>query len=403
MRLNRHERPRFPRETHAETHVVGAPPVSVTPPSSHAASFWLTRWIYQSPPAGFALGLLSVMLLKTGIWVMPNLDVSQAIAKDPFASANHIYLVTNWLHLFLAWLAGAAHHAWAFMAFHLAFSLGFVATFYLWARHELTDPQARTSLVMFACLPVSGTSFYWLGMDSVTLFLLMLALTTQRHPLAALLVGLTLGMQHFEQAIVALFGLGLYLAFEARNHSYHRSRLPWLGCLAIGAIVGKGTAIAVLHGSDIVVVGDRLAFLREHWPVMMKALAANLHSVLWTLLAAGWFAAIYTLRFGRQMLSFWLAFVPLLAVLLLVEDQTRVFAIVSFPLLAFAWLFNPGFLERFSPRLVTALLAVWLVVPWYWSWRGVAYGSVLPYDLAVISHALWQWPTIPTNAYLWPF
>ena len=131
------------------------------------------RFIFQSPARNLIIAIGIAMLFKVGIWFMPNLDMQQEIATnpfiDPFQEAGAQYIYWNWLGPFLAWLIGA-NKTWTFFLFYFAFSLAFTLLFVWVIFRRLPDRSARISLVLFAALPVSATAYFWVGMDSLTFF-----------------------------------------------------------------------------------------------------------------------------------------------------------------------------------------------------------------------------------------
>jgi hypothetical protein len=84
-------------------------------------------------------------------------------------------------------------------------------------------------------------------------------------------------------------------------------------------------------------------------------------------------------------------------------DQTRVFAITSFPLICVFWLLGSDLSARLSDRFVSWLFLAWLVVPWGWVWAGEPKWSVFPYDIAYLLNWSLGWFSVPPNPALWPF
>ena len=69
------------------------------------------KFIFSSQAWKLVVAIILVMLVKTGVWQIPNLDKSRLIAENPFLNPfNDKYLHTlywNWLGPFLAYLIGA--------------------------------------------------------------------------------------------------------------------------------------------------------------------------------------------------------------------------------------------------------------------------------------------------------
>ncbi len=137
------------------------------------------RLIFAAPASRLVTAVLLLGLVKTGVWQIPNFGASRLIAQDPFTNPfqdpNAHALYWSWLGPFLAWLLGATSPA-AFFALHLVLSVGFTVLFIVTAFSHLPEREARISLVLFSVLPVSATAFFWVSTDSLTLFLMMLAL-----------------------------------------------------------------------------------------------------------------------------------------------------------------------------------------------------------------------------------
>lgn len=384
----------------------------------------LEHFIINTPAWRLVTLILLVMLFKTGVWHIPNLEMSLALARNPFANPftdpNAHYLAWNWFSPFLAWLLGVQSF-WAFFLLHLGFALAFTALFIHLAWTRLPEREARVALILFALLPVSATAYFWTGPDAVTLFLLMLALgimlpesavakgaTGSQSLLTALFangglkgalllcVGVLLGMQHFEQALFAAGGLLFALLLE-KKPPFH------ILALLAGVIAGKLALAAIFAHAGMQVNSGRSFWLQQHLDLLLGSFFLHPHYILWSVLGLGWLAALKYADQGRRTLPFFLSLAGLLLLLLVSADQTRVLAIVTLPLVTMYWLFNTPFLASFSNRQAAALLLLWIVIPWGWVWIGEPRSSALPYDLTWLLHTLFGWFEVPSNPALWPF
>ena len=166
----------------------------------------IERLLFDSSRSAFIGIVLFVSWCKSGISYIPNIEMSQMIAanpfRNPFTDPYTHYLYWNWLSPFVAWLIGADTRA-TFFLFHLVLALAFTALFIVVTFRRLPERQARTALLVFAALPVSGTIYYWVGMDAAALLLILIPLVFHRSPIVPLVAGIALGMQHAEQGIVA--------------------------------------------------------------------------------------------------------------------------------------------------------------------------------------------------------
>ncbi|MGJ0485684.1 MAG: hypothetical protein ACR65R_14325 [Methylomicrobium sp.] len=111
---------------------------------------------------------------------------------NPFSNPNFHYQFWSWLGSFLAWLLGATTLK-SLCLFHLAFSFAFSLLFIKAIFSWFPDQLARTSLVLFSVLPVSATAYFWVGHDSITLFLMVFSLAYPRKLPVIFLAGIALG------------------------------------------------------------------------------------------------------------------------------------------------------------------------------------------------------------------
>lgn len=365
----------------------------------------IEKFIYRSKP-GLLIGLaLAVSFLKTGIWYMPNLEEWSAIAlnpfRNPFADPNAHYLFWNWLSPFLAWRLGILDEN-SFLYFHLAFSILFTLTFlaFVWANFE--DRDARTALVLFLALPVSATAYFWVGMDSVTLALMLLLFVVRRHLWLALIVGILLGMQHFEQGAVGFGALtcALLLSFVLKTKSKYSLR--WAILSLVGVVLGKLALIVVFNHYHIEVNSGRTYFLRKVYIMYGSFFYYHFQYIAWSVFGVGWIAVAKFAERGKAAVPFLVALAGLLLLLPLVADETRVLAIVSFPLVAAYLLLDADFLRALNGRLVAWIFGLWVMIPWPWAWEGRPLVSIFPYNMAYILHWLFGWFHIHANDPKWP-
>jgi hypothetical protein len=365
----------------------------------------LESFLFEAPLRYVVALVSAVCLLRTGIWGIPNMSLSRQLAADPFQvpfDNPHVdYLAWSWLSPFMAWILGATGSG-SFFTLHLAFSVGFSILCIRTIVKNLPGEQARTALLLFALLPVSTTAYFWVGYDSITLFLLALPLACP-HPISAIAAGLCLGMQHFEQGICA--GLGM-LAFVVLSRILRGdSSYSWRLCSVLLAAVVAGRLLMywIVDVHDMEIERDRAGMLFTRWKPSFKQMLLNMHYSLWSLLGVGWYLALKHLDFRLRSLPLFLPLAGLLLLSMAVLDQTRVLAIVSFPLLMCAWVLNPLFLDRFSRAEATLLAVLGAAVPYVWLWEGLPQGSVLSHGVVWLLHSAFGWPDVPPDLSLWPF
>jgi hypothetical protein len=366
----------------------------------------IEKFIFESDAWKLILVIALLTLFKTGIWYIPNLGASQAIAQNPFTNPfpdpNAHYLFWSWLGLFLAWLIGATGK-WQFFVFHLFFSVAFTLLFIRVTFNTLSNDLARSSLVLFSVLPVSATAYFWVSSDSITLFLMLLALAFPRSLAFTFIVGLLLGMQHFEQGFFAAAGLLFAIAISHRQG--YALKYSWKFCLLllIGVIAGKFLLFGLFGHYSINVNSGRMHWLREHLHLLLNQFFFHFHYIIWSVLGLGWLVALRFTDWGVKSVPFFLALAGLCLLLPVSGDQTRVLAIITFPLVSAYWLFNQDFLKNLAKREISLLFTAWALMPWGWVWGGAIKWSAFPYDIAYVLHRLFGWFNVPADPALWPF
>lgn len=352
----------------------------------------LAGWVLDVPRWRFLTWLLLVMFVKTGMTdVAPAL---LAIVKDPyrnpFTNPFEHYLFWSWLGPFVAHLIGA-DKPWSFTLFYLVFSLAFTVLMVRWLFATLDERSARVALLVFALLPVSATSYYWIFTDSLTLFLLACTLYLPRYPVAVALLGVLLGMQHAEQAILGATGALVALAWAERRGYQGRYRWTWALGLLIGAVIGKLVLVFLFKHWGIHINSGRWYWLRRGWKLMLRRFAYSWHVSLFSTFAVGWLVVLaFVRRRAAEAVPVALVLLALLGLLPISDDPTRVVAIVSFPLLAVMVLANRDFLASLSRETVGLCVLLWLLVPWTFVWSGKPLVSAAAYDVMVMARKLFH-------------
>jgi hypothetical protein len=364
------------------------------------------RVVFAWPRARFLALLFALMFVKTGVWHFPAINLSISMARAPFTPAiadpSSQFIMTSWLSPFVAWCLGATSDG-AFLLLHLGFSIAFTALFVVHCFSQFDDRTARSAMVIFAALPVSTIAYFWVGIDSLTLLLMLGALMTRHRPVVASLLGFLLGLQHFEQAVVGFGALSAatFLAIRFGEKELFPLRTGVVVVLAICA--GKLALMGLFHMNDVVTTG-RIGWAATYLSNLLSQFWLHSQVIVWGMLGLGWLVVLRYLDQGRSGVILAGTLLALLPVLVLVADRTRVMANVTFPLLFAHWLSNRTFLEALSRREVAGLFVLWAVMPLTWVGGGEPRWSVFPYMLVYAANQLFGWFTLPTeNIAEWPF
>src|SRR6266404_391847 len=355
----------------------------------------LPNFIYSAERWKVITFLVIANLLKSGIWFIPNLFASRAVAQNPFVNTSSNwpeahYIYWSWLAPFLAWCIGATR-SWSFLAFHLAFSVAFTALFIALTLVRFPDMEARTALVLFTVLPVSATPYFWVSMDSVTLFLMACALAVRKLWPLTFLIGVALGMQHFEQSFCAAAALIMALLLGRYFKSNVEYTITWSLALMAGIVCGKVLLIALFMHWHVEVNSGRFYWLMGHFGELVNDFYYYFQYIIYSVFGVGWLFVLKSAEQGRKSLPLFVAIFGVLLLLPISADETRVTAIVSFFLVSVFCLLNSSFLASLDQRFSSWILLTWLVVPYAWVWKGTPRWSVLPYDVALPLHKLFGW------------
>jgi hypothetical protein len=146
-------------------------------------------------------------------------------------------------------------------------------------------------------------------------------------------------------------------------------------------VAGKLALMAIFNHSDIVMTESRSGWMKSEIWQMAADFIANPFAVIYSVLGVGWILAMKYTEKGRAALPFLLTLFGFMGLLPLVYDETRVVAVVSFPLIFVFWLSNPQTLKSLNDRLVAEMVLLWIIIPWVWMWEGRVMPSLFLQDL----------------------
>lgn len=354
----------------------------------------LGGWVLETPRWKFVTAVFVVMFLRTGVTSIAEtlLPIAENPYRNPFTNPYAHYQLWNWLGPFLAHQLGATSRT-SLTLFYLTFSVLFSVLMVRWMFANLDDRLGRVALLVFALFPVSATAYYWVFTDSLTLFLLASALYFPRNWAVVGGLGVALGMQHFEQALVAA-GAALFVTFWTERRGV---RLPydrrWASALLVGSILGKLMLMWIFAHLDIQVNSGRWFWLLNSWPLMLRRFATTFHFALFSAFGVGWLVVITFLRRrSADALPVGVTIASLLLLMPVSDDPTRVFAIVTFPVVSVYLLRNAEFLATIPREGLGLLALLGCLVPWTFVWAGKAIGSAALLDALQVLRYLLHMP-----------
>lgn len=327
----------------------------------------------------WALGglLLAMSALKNGIWHTPNLVVFLEIVRhfpEPPPPGPGAYLLSSPLG---AAVASALHldGALAFVLLHLGVVLVSSFGVVLLVRRRFGDLAARVTLVALFCSPLSNLLLTWLGQPDAFTFASASALVVLRSPLLLLAAAAVLGVNHFEQGVfIVLAAAALRVKEERRN------AVAVAGAMVLGLVAGRLALLAYHHRYAITSGGVRwdvattlgLSFFFAGFAKNFPAWLFSIFNALWVFLTA-----VY-LRHRRELLVPLGVLVAFVLPALVSFDQTRVYALVTWPVVLWTVLWacrNEE--EALIRRLATIAVLLGLLLPRVMVWEGRIYTSSL--------------------------
>jgi len=325
-------------------------------------------------PVAFAVvfaGVAGYVLLRAGLGVYPGIGIALDIANrlpstPPFAPLAQSFQYAP-LGPVLAWLLGATT-AIRYEVLHAAVlaagagALGWIVA---------TRWSPRTALVAataFAASPAAVVLVAWTGSYDVFTFLLGSAIVVARRPAAAAAAGFVAAFAAFEQTVVSVV---LLLGVAAVTGDRDRRR-AYLGGL-VGTVLGRVVLTGWLRANGI--THDRSYWISFFGPSrFLHQFAHSLGWLLVTTLGGAVVVVVVALVWGVRSgcaRAAWVGALALpLAPVALTEDQTRVYAMISWPIvLALVLAATPAFTPRRVRVVVPAALLLGLALPMF-VWRG---------------------------------
>ena len=353
--------------------------------------------------------LTLIIILKIGVWYHPALWRLLEISINPFDNSaiidpNAHYLYYNFLGGFVANFFGFNTKI-SFFLFHLFFSITFFFLYIYFVLQKLDKKLALLSIALFLVLPVSTTSFFWVGYDSITLTIMMLSIIFSHNLPLVLIFGVLLGLQHFELTFLAALSLLVLNIYNKLSSKYSFLNLNYSIFIIIGILLGKFLLEYYFNQIGLNINSGRILYTFDYLKYFVFTAYFNFHNVIWFALSIGWLIIIKYF-FSKERNNFFI-FIILgqLLILFIVDDQTRVYANLSFLIIFSQILINKSFLQNIKNYEIAVLIFLWLIFPYGWAWQGVLRASMFTYDFAYLLNYFFNLFNNESinSSIIWPF
>lgn len=302
----------------------------------------LADWIFGVAYWKLLAAALAVAILQHGLWMPPSynllLSPAQQMFHNPFPDEpRKQWILFSFLAPALAYLTGMAGSAPRFALLHaLIFLAGFPLLMYAF-RRTYGDLAARMGLIAFFLSALPAVVFTWLGMpDSYTVLFILAVAAFFRNPPALVLSAALMGVNHFEQGIIMTILLCIFLLI-AREPFSLRATLAGVASIVAGLVLGRLGLLWFFDRYEYRLTFDRVDYLMANWPGRyIKSLLKNLPVLIFSLyqlgiVPLGLYIAYF--RRSRPVLALTIVNALALAVMALMLDPTRVFALITFPVI----------------------------------------------------------------------
>lgn len=360
----------------------------------------------------WGIGAAGVALVHNRLWASPNLEAFSRIARswgsDPFSDASTSdYLLTNLSMPTIARIVGmTAPHRYALL--HLVVLLVGCAVCVALAQHHFGYRAARTLLVLVAASPGVTVAFEWLGQPDALTFPLGIAMVLVRRRWTFVALAVLAGLTHPEQAVLVVACAAVVRALvtppgavaelPVRRPAWGQIPSTVGGDLVTGLLGVAGARLVIeayLRGYQIGLGRPRSDYLRlgvdlliEHHGRAPVSLLYLLWGPLWLVIVAVVVLRVLAGRRGGPDSYAWswcvlgVLSLAALAPVAITLDETRVYAVLTAPVLAGAAVVLSRELAALRPRALAigtgALLALTLVLPGGFTAGADAWATEIP-------------------------
>tara|TARA_B110000971_G_scaffold159359_1_gene162845 strand:+ start:1346 stop:2488 length:1143 start_codon:yes stop_codon:yes gene_type:complete len=353
--------------------------------------------------------LLAISFFKTGIWYHPALWNMLEIAKSPFENVfneevNKYYLYSSWLSPYMAHLLNLTTKL-SFFLLHLVLAIFFVISFIFLIKKTVLKKNQKTSLIVFFVFPVSMTSFYWVGYDSLLLLLFTISIYFYKNLFINIICSIGIGLQHFEIGVVSL---GLLFACKVLEKLFneHEKNIKisyiFIFVYFIGLILGKIILYKIYADENL--IDGRFDWIYNALLHLVYNFYFNFYNIIWFSLGIGWLLILKYFFEKKNKYPLIISLLLLIGIMPLVDDHTRVYSASSFMLLTYCIICNDNFLKTIEKKELSLIFLLWFIFPYSWVWQGDPRQSMFQYNIAYFINYFFDiFNSSVESSTIWPF
>lgn len=354
--------------------------------------FGIHFWLFYS-------FILIISGLQNGLWGGLQTYLLFLISEDIFKNTLATHPLDQWMYTsflgpVLAYFTFFNQSVYTYIVLQFTIFFVFFPLLILALRHRHGDFSARTFLLFFFLSPLANILLTWLGTpDMLTILLLMLFIIFIDKPPVVFLAIFLLSINHFEQGAVVCISVIIFSWITGRN------RIASIFAL-IALILGKISLDWYFVSHNFGVEYSRLDYVEDAGRYQyFRAFLSNPFALFFSFYNLfGIFLAAYLVYFGKKSritIAFLVYNVMAFLVVLITLDQTRVFAMLTFPAVLLL-LTSPQFqqLEEsekdFFKQVLAIIFILGLWMPRFVVWNGdVFYSSYV--HLVEYANQTWPW------------
>lgn len=336
----------------------------------------LARFVFEIPFWLFCAATAAIVVVRNGVGVFPALSLELSIASAlpdlPSLPVAQQYFFSSLTGLILARLLGISS-AESFFALHLVVIIITAAAAIAVVYRRDGDERARLLMLAIACSSVPMVLLGWIGSYDPFTVLAILIVTIADSHIVTFVGAILLGFTHFEQG---LFVVAIVLILNShRKFSWVRTPTVLIGGLMLGKavlmayLVSKGLGRGRLDYASITGLYTFLKFFVRQFPVLL----GSWFGAFWVWMTV---AALSVVNRWTELGRWFLATALAATASLLALDETRVFALISLPLIVHVGMDAKELMAPQSRRAAAVLAScIALILPPVFVWEGAVHST----------------------------